>query len=229
VSDRAATPDPPDCGLDAAPYVLGALEPEEARAFVRHLEDCAVCRDEVAALAPVLEGLPASAPARPVRAAFRRRMLRAVRAEPKTPAPGPHRRPVTPRRSAPAGWLALGLAVAAAALVVQLGGSHPVRTRAISASVGSAVLRVYNGGHGELIIRHLPALPADRVYELWLEPRGRTPRPSTLFAVSARGGADIGVPGDLHGVGRLLVTVEPRGGSLVPTTRPLIVERLAAA
>ena len=52
MSDRVVIPDPPNCGLDAAPYVLGALEPEEARAFVRHLERCAVCRDEVAALAP---------------------------------------------------------------------------------------------------------------------------------------------------------------------------------
>ena len=44
-----------DCGNDAAPYVLGALEPAEARAFARHMQSCAVCRDEVAALVPVLD------------------------------------------------------------------------------------------------------------------------------------------------------------------------------
>lgn len=70
-----------ECGVDAAPYLLGALEPDEARAFVRHLDRCAMCRDEVAALAPVIDALSSCAPARPVRAAFRRRMLRAVRAE----------------------------------------------------------------------------------------------------------------------------------------------------
>ncbi|MGA8717064.1 MAG: zf-HC2 domain-containing protein, partial [Solirubrobacteraceae bacterium] len=50
------------CGNDAAPYVLGALEPAEARAFMRHMRTCAVCRDEVAALAPVLDVLPSCVP-----------------------------------------------------------------------------------------------------------------------------------------------------------------------
>ncbi len=35
------------CGDDVAAYALGALEPAEAEAFVRHLESCAVCRDEL--------------------------------------------------------------------------------------------------------------------------------------------------------------------------------------
>jgi anti-sigma-K factor RskA len=221
--DRIA-PRPPDCGLDAAPYLLGALEPDEAQAFMGHLDQCAVCRDEVASLAPVLDALPSCAPPRPVPAAFRRRVLRAVRAEP-TVAAGRARRVRMFGRAAPAGWLALGLAVAAAALVVAVGLPH-ARTRMIHASVGQADLRVDAGGHGELIVRHLPALPADRVYELWLERPGGTPRPSTLFAVSSRGGADIGVPGLLNGVGRLLVTVEPRGGSLAPTSPAVILERL---
>jgi anti-sigma-K factor RskA len=190
---------------------------------MRHLEACAVCRDEVASLAPVLDALPSCAPPRPVRAALRRRTMRAVRAEPKprvVQAPRVGRL----RRSAPAGWVALGAAVAAAALVVQLGIPH-ARTRVIRASVGRADLRV-SGGHGELIVDHLPALPANRIYELWLVPRGHAPVPSTLFAVTSRGGADVGVPGELHRIGRLLVTVEPRGGSLAPTSRALIVERL---
>ncbi len=217
-SDRIV--EPPGCGLDVAPYLLGALEPDEARAFVRHLERCAVCRDEVASLAPVVDALPASAPPLPVPASLRRRMLRAARAEPKA-----RRAPL--RRSAPAGWLALGLAVAAAVLVVQIGIPR-ARTRVIDASVGQAQLRV-SGGHGELVVEHLPALPASRVYELWLERRGRTPTPSTLFAVSSRGTADLGVPGNLNGLGRLLVTVEPRGGSSAPTTPAVIVERLTGA
>lgn len=201
------------CGLDAAPYLLGALEPDEALAFARHLEQCAVCRDEVTSLAPVLRSLPASAQPRPVPAAFRRRMLSAVRAEPKRKA---RRRP----RAARTGWLAVGLAVVAAALVVAVGIPH-ARTRMIEASVGQADLRLDSGGHGELIVNHLAPLPGDRVYELWLQSGSRRV-PSTLFAVTARGRADLGVPGDLHGVSRLLVTVEPRGGSPAPTTPAVI-------
>jgi anti-sigma-K factor RskA len=227
MSDLDRMRDLPDCGVDVAPYVLGALDPDEAQSFVRHLERCVVCRDEVASLAPVLDALPASAPPRPVPAALRRRMLRAVRAEPRARARarGSRARAMALRRSAPAGWLALAAALAAA-FVVQLGASHPARTRVIPASFGNAVLRVDAGGHGELTVEHLPALPPDRVYELWLAARGKRPTPSTLFAVTGRGDADIGVPGDLHGIGRLLVTVEPRGGSLVPTTHPVIVEQL---
>jgi anti-sigma-K factor RskA len=201
------------CGLDAAPYLLGSLDPDEALAFARHLEQCAVCRDEVASLAPVLDALPASVSPRPLPAAFRRRMLRAVRAEPKRRA---HHRP----RNARTGWLAAGLAVTAAALVVAVGIPH-APTRMIEASVGRADLRLDAGGHGELIVNHLNPLPGDRVYELWLQ-SGRRTVPSTLFAVTDRGRADLGVPGDLHGVSRLLVTVEPRGGSPAPTTPAVI-------
>jgi anti-sigma-K factor RskA len=199
------------CGLDAAPYLLGALEPDEARAFVRHLDQCAVCRDEVASLAPVLDALPASAPAHPVPGALRRRVRRAVRAEPKQI----RRRPLAPRT----GWLALGLAVAAA-VIVQLG-SAGSNERVIHATRGQAELRVA-GSHGELVVDRLPSLPADRTYEVWLVSRRGHAAPSTLFGVTARGTADLAVPDDLHGTTRLLVTVEPRGGSLVPTTRAVI-------
>jgi anti-sigma-K factor RskA len=200
------------CGLDAAPYVLGALEPAEARAFARHLDECAVCRDEVDSLAPVLEALPASAPARPVPRALRRRVRRAVRAEPKRRV---RHRPVAPRT----GWLALGAAVAAA-VIVQLGSGRPPE-RVIHATVGQAELRAA-GSHGELVVDRLPALPSDRTYELWLVSRQGHAVPSTLFGVTARGTADVGVPGDLHGITRLLVTVEPRVGSPVPTTPAVI-------
>jgi anti-sigma-K factor RskA len=209
--DRIA-PRPPDCALDAAPYLLGALEPDEARAFMRHLDQCAVCRDEVASLAPVLDALPSCAPPRRVRPAFRRRILRAVRAEPKRKA---RHQPLAPR----AGWLALGLAVAAA-VIVQLGSARS-HEHVIHATVGEAELRVA-GSHGELVVDRLPALPADRTYELWVVSRRGHPAPSTLFGVTARGTADLGVPGDLHGISGLLVTAEPRGGSPVPTTRAVI-------
>lgn len=217
-----SAPGPSRCGVDVAPYVLGALEPGEASAFVRHLAQCTVCRDEVAALAPVLDALPDSAPPRRVHRALRRRVLRAVEDQPKGSRPPPLRRPLA--FSAPAGWLALGLAVAAA-LAVQLGSSH-ARGLVIRATVGRAELRVADG-RGELVVTHLPPLPADRVYELWLQPDGRAAVPTTLFAVTSRSRADIAVPADLHHLSRLLVTVEPRGGSLRPTTRPVIQLPLA--
>jgi anti-sigma-K factor RskA len=209
-------------GHDAAPYLLGALEPDEARAFERHMERCAACRDEVVALAPVLDALPDSAPPHAVPRALRRRVLRSVRAEPKSRSPRrPRASAVTALlHSAPAGWLALGATMVAAAFVVQIGTPSP-GTHTVPARVGHAQLHVA-GAHGELVAERLPRLAPNRTYELWVQRGGRPPAPSALFAPTNRGTADIGVPSDLHGVSRLLVTVEPRGGSLVPTTRAVI-------
>ena len=47
-----------DCGEDVAAYVLGALEPDEAEAFRRHLADCPECREELAEFEQVTEALP---------------------------------------------------------------------------------------------------------------------------------------------------------------------------
>jgi anti-sigma-K factor RskA len=222
VSGTHEMPTGRDCGLDAAAYLLGALEPDEARAYSHHLARCAVCRDEVAALGSVLAALPSAAPARPAPRAVRRRVLRAVRAQPKAAGRRPRRiRLVAP--PARAAWLAFGLAVVAA-LLVQVGATRP-HVRVIPAAVGLAQLRVARG-HGELHVDRLPPLASDQTYELWVVTPGRSPKASTLFGVSSRGRADVGVPGDLQGVTRLLVTVEPRRGSVVPTGRPVIVELL---
>jgi anti-sigma-K factor RskA len=94
--------------------------------------------------------------------------------------------------------------------------------------IGHAQLRVA-GGHarGKLVVTGLPALPTDRTYEVWLQSGIRPPVPNALFGVTARGTADVAVPADLHGVTRLLVTVEPRGGSVHPTTPAVIQLPLA--
>ncbi len=214
---------PDGCGGDAAPYVLGALDPSEARAFCRHLERCAVCSDEVAALAPVVEVLPMSAPHYEVPAAVRARVMRAVRAEPRSAAGRPRAwtLPLRPRLARPAlaGWVAVVLAIAIGYVELGPAGSPE---RVIRAGAGRAELRVA-GGHGELIVAHLPPPPPGQIYEMWLQHGDHTPVPGALFGVSPQGTAEIGVPGDLNGVSRLLVTVEPAGGSRVPTTRSVIV------
>ena len=156
-----------------------------------------------------------------VSADLRRRVMRAVRAEPKL---------VAARRRSPrlplAGALALVgvLGVLAAAGGVELRSvNSPVRV--IPASVGLARLRV-SGGGGELIVTHLPPPPAGRIYQLWLQRGPGTPAPSTLFTVTSQGTADLALPGQVAAVTRVLVTVEPPDGSRAPTTRPVIVASL---
>ena len=219
------------CGNDAAPYVLGALEPAEARAFMRHMRTCAVCRDEVAALAPVLDVLPSCVPRYDVSPELRRRVMHAVRSEPKFGDAPARERWRSPRPPWELGASSLprtasaALALAVAFVIVIASGSRGTQDRLIRASVGVAQLHIA-GSRGELIVDHLPPAPPGRVYELWLQRGNGALAPSTLFEVTSRGTAALGVPGEVTGITRVLVTVEPSGGSRVPTTPAVIVARV---
>lgn len=220
-----------DCGGDAAAYALGALTPSEAEAFGRHLDECAICRDELDALRGVVEALPMAAPQYPAPRRLRRRVLRAVRQEPRfgsrTEPARPTLRPA--RRGVLAGASLTAAAVAAAVavlLVSDSGGTERLIQAHVTGISGSAQLRIHNG-RGELIVHHLTAPRAGRVYEVWLKPRHRNPVPaSVLFGVSSAGNADVGVPRSLKGISQLMVTSEPDGGSPVPTSQPVIVAQL---
>lgn len=229
-------------GDDVAAYALGALAPEEAEAFRRHLETCVVCRDELAAFEQVVTVLPASTPRLTAPPGLRRRVMREVVGEGASlGARGEGWRRRSRRwRSETRPWgaplahpaLALGATLAIAFVLVigairlgQSGSSRPA-TRVIDAKVaghGSAQLRI-SGGHAELVVHGLSAAPAGKVYEVWLAPAHGAPDPtSALFGVTRAGGnAYVGIPGKLHGIVAVLVTPEPAGGSSAPTHAPVI-------
>jgi anti-sigma factor RsiW len=214
------------CGEDVAAYVLGALEPDEAEAFRRHIADCADCREEVAAFEQVTEALPAASMDYEVPKGLRRRVMREVRA---TPKPGAPKRavPVLRPRASLAWGGALAALIVAVIVAVALSSGGSSGTRTIEASVGSAELRIA-GGHGDLIVQRLPRPPAGRIYEMWVQRGNTAPAPTgTLFSTTANGTASVGVPGSLHGVSAVMVTQEPAGGSLAPTSAPVIVARVS--
>lgn len=231
MSDRDGMSETHDCGGDAAAYVLGALEPAEADAFRRHLEVCAVCRDEVDALGGVVQALPMAAPQLQPRRSLRRRVLRAVRNEPRETTGAARRRsPLVriPRLALAAlGAAALAASAVVAGLELSGEGSHGRVIHArVSGISGSAELRL-SGGRAELIVRHLSPPPAGHVYEVWLKAPGANPVPaSVLFSVNSGGSADVGLPAELDGISDLLVTPEPRGGSPAPTHPPVIIASL---
>jgi anti-sigma-K factor RskA len=221
------------CGGDAAAYVLGALDPAEAEAFKRHLQRCAICRDEITALQQVVNALPMAAIHDQAPARLRQHVLRRVREEPRPSPSAPRPRP--PGIGAhPKLWRALVLVGAGAAIALAvLAGmdlSRPPGARVIHARVagvsGSAYVRLSNG-RGELIVRHFSPPPAGEVYELWLKRPNRPPAPtSVLFSVTSRGAGEIGLPRKLHGVSEIMVTPEPKGGTPLPTHSPVVVARL---
>lgn len=217
-----------DCGEDVGAYVLGALEPDEAEAFRRHIADCAACRDEVAAFEQVTEALPPGGAVYAVPKGLKRQVMREVRANPKQ---------TSVRRAELAGPLlrgplvvwsgALAAVLVAVVLAVALTSGGSGGTKVIQASVGSAEVRITDG-RGDLVVHRLPQLAAGRIYEMWVQRGSTQPVPTgTLFGVRSSGTAAVGVPGSLNGVSAVMVTEEPAGGTPAPTTAPLIVARLS--
>jgi anti-sigma-K factor RskA/putative zinc finger protein len=233
MNDRdRTTPHTRDCGGDVAAYALRALDPAETDAFLRHLDTCAVCRDELASFEEVVHALPMSAPRHRASPELRRRVLRAIDDEP-VPAGAPRRAARGPARVSrwglPRPALAFGAALAVAVLafvVVSLTSSSSPATRVIQAKVtgqGTAQLRIARG-QAELVVHHFSPPPAGKIYEVWLQRGKASPsRTMALFSVTAAGDGQVDVPGSLHGVSLVMVTPEPApGGSNVPTHPPVI-------
>jgi anti-sigma-K factor RskA len=222
-----------DCTGDAAAYVLGALEDHEVTPFLRHMDSCAVCRDEVASLQVVADMLPAAVSPIAAPRGLRRRVLSTVYEEAGLLSAAPIRRePVrAPRRSwrpVPRAFQAFAAAALVAAGIVvgtvDLSGPSGPASRAITAVTTpptTAVLRV-SSQRTELDVSKLNPAPPGRVYEVWVQRRGQAQPTDALFSPTSGGRATVAVPGDLHGVEAVMVTAEPAGGSTAPTSTPVI-------
>jgi anti-sigma-K factor RskA len=232
---------PEGCGGNAAPYVLGALIEEEYATFVRHMESCAVCREEVAALQVVTAALPASAPQVHAPPELKRQVMASVHEDVRGRRSAESSR-ATGERSRSHAWfswrpaLAVGAVAAVAAVVVALvaigsstsgsaGGTRVIQAQVIPERA-SASLNV-SGGRAELKIAGMPQSAPGRVYEVWVKRAGGPMPTDALFTVSSGGAATVAVPGGVSGVKEVMVTSEPKGGSRAPTTLPLIVARVS--
>lgn len=224
---------PEGCGADAAAYALGALEPAEAEAFERHLEQCFVCAEDLDTFERVTGALAMSTPQHPMPSDVRRRVIDSIRTEPRPTLPIRRGGSWFPRSILPrVRHTAIGTAIAAAVIaIVMLLSEAPSDVRVVAASVrassGSAQVRLA-GGRAELIVRHFRPPPAGMIYEVWQKRTGRPLTPTgVLFSVTAQGTGDIGLPGQIRGVSEILVTPEPAGGSPAPTHQPVIDARLS--
>ena len=219
---------------DAAAYVLGALQEGELRGYRAHLDGCAQCRAEVAALQPVVDELPASTAPSRAPDALRERIMSTVRSEAALmraaggDADRPPQRARRPRRSFAVG----GALAAAGALAVVLalvlstgsgGGERVFQARISPAAPGAAATLRQRDGRAELVVSHMPPPGVDRVYEVWLSRGAGDAQPtSALFDVTDAGRGATAVPSNLRGIREVMVTSEPEGGSSRPTRQPLI-------
>jgi anti-sigma-K factor RskA len=223
--------------VDAAPYVLGALEEHELKSFREHLAGCALCRMEVAELQSVVDELAASAPRVPAPAELQERVLATVRSQADVLNAAGHQadRPARPVRRRRRGFAFAGAGTALAAavaivLAIVLGGSST--NEQVIPGQGAGVAREAQvslhrqDGRAELLLSHMPPPGAGRIYEVWIV-RDKTPRPTdALFGISSSGNSAVDIPGDLKGVKQVLVTSEPLGGSPAPTREPVIAVSL---
>jgi len=190
-----------------AAYALDALSPDETEAYERHLSQCEECREQLAELNETAAALAfgTTAPAPPAR--LRASILDAAAAERSNVVPLLRRR-----------WVARGLAVAAAAaacivvgLAVSLSQSSQTRTFA---------LMVNPDRTASLQITGLSAAPSGKTYEAWVIPAHRAPQPAGLFS---GGSASLRLRSTVPKNAVVAVTVEPAGGSKLPTTKPFFI------
>ncbi|WP_372789874.1 anti-sigma factor domain-containing protein [Paraconexibacter sp.] len=239
-----------DRAEDAGAYVLRALSEDERVAFAAHLETCAACRAEVEELQIVADQLPMAAPQLVPPPELRHRLmsvveseaelLRAAGPEADRPAPAPHDMRLRDRVWWPSWLVSPGFAAALAAclvlagvgagLLVSGGGDGPGPVRTVQAEVtapGARATVAVQDGKATLRVTGLPAAPNGRVYQVWLMREG-TPEPThTLFSVRPDGRAVVNIDEKVDGVEQILVTAEPSGGSVIPTSAPILDATLA--
>jgi anti-sigma-K factor RskA len=212
---------------ELAAYLLGALEPGEAAELERHLAGCEECRTELEWLRPAVQLLPESVERVEAPPELRGRLMEQVRSEAESTAS-----PQRARRWSfgdwslrpAAGLAALVLVVAAvAAYAIGSGDSGGGNTTTVvkGHSPGVVAEVVRDGGSGTLHLTNLHQLPSDKVLQAWVERDGRVVSAKTLFVPNQDGTASATID-DMEGVKTVMVTAEPRGGSVQPTSAPIV-------
>ncbi|MFC3897336.1 anti-sigma factor domain-containing protein [Lentzea rhizosphaerae] len=224
-------------------YAVNALSDTERTAFETHLARCESCATEVAELAATATRLGAAVDFPPP-PHLRARVLAAAA---ETRQLSPH----TPRLPRARGWGRAGGLLAAACLVavafVAVQGTQSDRdqlaqlssqysrfsdllstpdARLVNASGpnGSTATAVVSASRNELLFvsKDMPAPPADHVYQLWLIDSDG-PHSAGLLAPPS---APLVATG-LSNARKVAITVEPQGGSQVPTGDALMEIPLA--
>lgn len=214
-------------------YAMDALDDLERARFEAHLAACAECQAEVASLQDAAATLSATATVAPPPA-----LRDTILAEIKTVRPLP---PIVARLEArrPRRWVKLVAAAAALGVLgagaaawqqtrdeptrAQLTAAQQIRaaadvtsvTKSIGEGAKATIYRSESLGKVALVTSHLPAAPAGKVYQLWLEDeRGHMVDAGLL---TGSGHREVVLRGDASRATAAGITVEPAGGSRTPT------------
>lgn len=214
---------------DLAAHALGALGPGEAAEVERHLAGCEECRAELDELRPVVGLLPESVPRVELPPELRGRLMEQVRSEGERPRAASGFRNLLRRGGSGlalrplAGLAAVALLVAGlAGYAISGGGSDGDETTVIAGrSPGVTAQMVRDGDSGTLRLANLRQLPPDEVLQAWVRRDGQVVSAKALFVPNPDGTATATIDG-MDGVDVVMVTEEPRGGSIKPTSAPIV-------
>jgi anti-sigma-K factor RskA len=215
-------------------YAVDALSPAEAAEFRTHLQRCEACRQEVRELrqAAALMGASEATAAPPD---LKARVLAAADRTPQAP---PR---VTPVDAAPSrrrlprllGAAAAVLLAAGAVLgighlqsgkpdvasVAQVFGADDAHTTRVGTTNGGTIVVATSRELGAMAVDtdELPPLGAAKVYQLWTIADGAPHSAGLLTDVDAGKAMTLPGPGT-----QVAITVEPAGGSKLPTSDPIV-------
>ncbi|HEX7293089.1 MAG TPA: anti-sigma factor [Solirubrobacterales bacterium] len=215
-------------------YLLGALNPGEAAELEQHLAGCEECRTELAWLEPAAQVLPESVERIEPPSGLRARVMAEVRADAGDASARSRSAPSGTERRHARGWrsfflrpataAAAAVLIAAAALAYAVGGEDSgdsATTVTAGKAPGVTARMVSEGDSGTLHLANLIRLPSNQALQAWVERGKRVERAGPLFEPRADGTAVTAID-DMGGVRTVMVTAEPRGGSALPTSAPLV-------
>ncbi len=230
-------------------YALDALEGGAERdRFVRHMSRCQSCASEVRGFREVATALAFAATAEPPPELRDRVLAAAARTRQLPPEVKTHARPRRTRPWVPwVPWLSGAIATASIVVAVLFGLAQAhtqqqlnqvqAQNRAISLLLSSPDVTLLSrsttkGGVATVVLaaaRHqlavvtngLPALPAGKVYQLWLIGKTKIVSAGLLPPATAGQTRPVLASGVVKG-DTLGLTVEPAPGSVQPTTKPIL-------
>jgi Anti-sigma-K factor rskA len=233
----------------AGPYALDALEPGAERdRFLRHLQRCQSCASEVRGFREVATALAFAVAVEPPPELRDRVMVAVARTRQQPPEIRTHVRPRRSRGWVPwVPWLSGAVATAAivAAVIFGFAQAHTqaelnqaqAQNEAIASVLaapdaqlltstttkGGVAVVVLSAEKRQLVVSTagLPALPAGKVYQLWLIGTVKIVSAGLLPPAEAGKTAPVLASGIVAG-DKLGLTVEPAPGTAQPTTTPIL-------
>jgi anti-sigma factor RsiW len=213
-------------------YALDSLDDDSAVAISEHIAGCPVCRAELQVWQATVDELALAAPPVATPNSLHQRLMHDIAPGKDQPAAGRPDWLNWLRRTAPV-WgavavlLLVGLFARNLILRQQVtqfeDNAAPMATISMfgneAANAASGVIVVSaDGEYGTLVVQHLPELPADKAYQLWLIQNGQRTSGGT-FTVDEHGytAKEIESPLDLDQYDAFDITIEPSGGSPGPT------------